>query len=93
MAEANVVVLKSGKDHNLEEKQRIIDKAPFKDLKIDDAQILDTVEGREICEHCYRSRKFFCYTCFTPVIDQKYFPRLKVSSKYCFYVIFEICIG
>ncbi|XP_043677627.1 tRNA-uridine aminocarboxypropyltransferase 1 [Vespula pensylvanica] len=81
MAEANIIVLKSAKDHNLEEKQRIIDKAPFKDLKINDAQILDTVKGREICEHCYRSRKFFCYTCFTPVIDQKYFPRLKLPVK------------
>ncbi|KAI4502839.1 hypothetical protein M0802_001883 [Mischocyttarus mexicanus] len=80
MAEGNKIVLEKDNDH-LEENQRIIDRSPFKNLKIDDAKILDTVEGREICEHCYRSRKFFCYTCFTPVIDDKYFPRLKLPVK------------
>ncbi|KAK2582802.1 hypothetical protein KPH14_005060 [Odynerus spinipes] len=81
MAESNIVVCSEEQCHNLEEKQKIIDKEPFRGLKIDDAHILDTVEGREICEHCYRSRKFFCYTCYTPVIDQKYFPRVKLPIK------------
>lgn len=81
MAEGNNVVLEDDKKYYLEENQRIIDRAPFKHLKIDNAQILDTVEGRKICENCYRSRKFFCYTCFTPMIDEKYFPRLKLPVK------------
>lgn len=81
MAEGNNVVLEDDKKYYLEENQRIIDRAPFKHLKIDNAQILDTVEGRKICENCYRSRKFFCYTCFTPMIDEKYFPRVKLPVK------------
>ncbi|CAD6208256.1 GSCOCG00003263001-RA-CDS [Cotesia congregata] len=73
--------------NELENKQRIIDKAPFDHLKIDDPSVLDDVQGREICGKCFKSRKFFCYTCYTPVIDSKYFPRVKVYCK----VIF-ICI-
>ncbi|XP_012274921.1 DTW domain-containing protein 1 [Orussus abietinus] len=65
----------------LEAKQRIIDRNPFKMLKIADAQILDTIEGREMCETCKKSRKFFCYTCCAPVIDQKYIPRVKLPIK------------
>lgn len=62
----------------LQKKQKIIDREPFRNLRIDDAKILDSIEGREICDKCYRSRKFFCYTCYSPVIDRKYFPRVKV---------------
>lgn len=64
--------------NKLELKQQIIDRAPFRLLKINDASALDTVQGREICGKCFKSRKFFCYTCCTPVIDSKYFPRVKV---------------
>lgn len=66
---------------DLEEKQKVRDKAPFRHLKIEDASILDTVEGREICSKCYKSRKFFCYTCYIPVIDEKYIPRVKLPIK------------
>ncbi|XP_011313607.1 DTW domain-containing protein 1-like isoform X1 [Fopius arisanus] len=62
-------------------KQSIIDKAPFDMLKIDDPSILNTFEGREICGGCYKSRKFFCYTCCVPVIDKKYFPQVKLPIK------------
>ncbi|XP_033212042.1 DTW domain-containing protein 1 isoform X2 [Belonocnema kinseyi] len=65
----------------LEEKQKIIDRAPFCNMKIDDSSVLDTVDGRTICGKCYKSRKFFCYTCYTPVIDQKYIPRVKLPIK------------
>lgn len=65
----------------LQEQQKIIDRAPFRHLKITDTSILDTVEGREICGHCYKSRKFFCYTCYSPVIDPNYIPRLKLPIK------------
>lgn len=63
---------------NLEKEQSIIDKAPFRHLKITNAQVLDTIEGRETCSRCYKSRKFFCYSCCLPVIAEKYFPRVKV---------------
>ncbi|XP_076246969.1 tRNA-uridine aminocarboxypropyltransferase 1 [Calliopsis andreniformis] len=66
---------------NLENKQRVIDKAPFRHLKITDAQILDTIEGREKCGLCYRSRKFFCYSCCVPVISEEFFPRVKLPIK------------
>lgn len=81
MAETSAVVYSGEECQNLEEKQQIVDREPFQHLKIDNVEILDTVEGREICERCYRSRKFFCYTCYTPVIDEKYFPRVKLPIK------------
>lgn len=59
--------------------QKIVDRQPFQKFRIDDARVLDTIEGREICPRCYKSRKFFCYSCYTPVIDDKLFPRVKVS--------------
>lgn len=64
---------------SLQERQKIVDRAPFRHLKIDDASCLDTIEGREICGKCYKSRKFFCYSCYTPVIDQKFIPKIKVN--------------
>lgn len=84
MAESNT--RKCGSDEieikNLEERQKIIDRAPFRHLKINDAGCLDNIEGREICGKCYKSRKFFCYSCYSPVIDQKYIPRIKVTRIY-----------
>ncbi|XP_012265493.2 tRNA-uridine aminocarboxypropyltransferase 1 [Athalia rosae] len=64
-----------------EREQKIIDKAPFAKLKIRNAKILDTIEGREICGNCFKSRKFFCYTCCSPVIDEKYIPKVKLPIK------------
>ncbi|KAL6433745.1 hypothetical protein ACFW04_005776 [Cataglyphis niger] len=61
-----------------EMKQKTIDRAPFRNLKISDSRILNTIEGRRKCELCYKSRKFFCYTCCVPVIDNSYFPRVKI---------------
>lgn len=68
------------------EKQRTIDRAPFRNLKINDSKILNTLEGRRTCELCYKSRKFFCYTCCVPVIDNSYFPRVKVGR--CYTIVF-----
>lgn len=65
----------------IEERQKIIDRNPFCKMKIDESSVLDTVDGRTICGKCYKSRKFFCYTCYTPVIDQKYIPQVKVTFK------------
>ncbi|EFN70883.1 DTW domain-containing protein 1 [Camponotus floridanus] len=64
-----------------EMRQRTIDRAPFRNLKIDDSRILNTLEGRRKCELCCKSRKFFCYTCCVPVIDNSYFPRVKLPIK------------
>ncbi|XP_046466396.1 tRNA-uridine aminocarboxypropyltransferase 1 [Neodiprion pinetum] len=66
---------------DLEKEQKIIDRAPFVKLKIRDAKILDSIQGREICDKCYKSRKFFCYSCCTPVIDERYIPRVKLPIK------------
>lgn len=66
---------------NLEKEQKVIDRAPFRDLKISDAGVLNTIEGRQICGRCYKSRKFFCYTCCSPVIDEQYFPKVKLPIK------------
>ncbi|XP_058791686.1 tRNA-uridine aminocarboxypropyltransferase 1 [Phymastichus coffea] len=65
----------------LEEQQKAIDREPFRHMRIDDASCLDTIEGREICGKCYKSRKFFCYSCCIPVIDEKYIPRIKLPIK------------
>lgn len=61
-----------------EEEQKVIDKTPFHHLKITNTQILDTIEGRKICKRCNKSRKFFCYSCYIPVISKEYFPTIKV---------------
>ncbi|XP_076280912.1 tRNA-uridine aminocarboxypropyltransferase 1 [Lasioglossum baleicum] len=65
----------------LEKEQSIIDSAPFRHLKIADAHVLNSIEGREICNRCYKSRKFFCYSCCLPVINEKYFPKVKLPIK------------
>jgi len=51
---------------------------PFSDLKMKDTRILNEVRSRKKCDFCYKSRKFFCYTCYHPVISCCYFPRVKV---------------
>jgi hypothetical protein len=89
MAEPEVSLNNNTKEmklKHLEEHQKIIDRAPFHHLKIDDASCLNTIEGREICEKCYKSRKFFCYSCYLPVIDEKYIPRIKVNFMLLHYI-------
>lgn len=55
----------------------------FKNFKIDDYACLEELEGRSPCPECCKSRKFFCYTCYTvmPPLEGK-LPKVKV----------EICI-
>ncbi|EGI68823.1 PREDICTED: DTW domain-containing protein 1 isoform X1 [Acromyrmex echinatior] len=65
----------------LEEKQRIIDGNPFCYLKINDTKELKLVESRRKCDLCQKSRKFFCYTCYHPVLSCKYYPRVKLPIK------------
>jgi hypothetical protein len=42
---------------------------PFKDYLIDDWHFLEEVGGRSSCPKCNKSRKYFCYTCYVPVIE------------------------
>jgi len=56
--------------------------SPFQDLKITPSEFLDELTARELCSHCHKSRKYFCYTCFTvlPSIANKV-PRIKLPFK------------
>lgn len=57
-------------------------KYPFARVKIADNSILNTIEGRRPCSKCGKSRKFFCYTCYVPVLDlQKNLPYVKLPIK------------
>lgn len=44
---------------------------PFEFMKIDDIEFLNTIDGRSACPKCFKSRKFFCYTCYVPVDNVK----------------------
>lgn len=46
---------------DLEEKQKLIDRVPFKYLKIDNSSCLVRIKGREICAKCFKSLYFFGY--------------------------------
>ncbi|KYN03632.1 PREDICTED: DTW domain-containing protein 1 [Cyphomyrmex costatus] len=65
----------------LKEKQKIIDENPFCNLKINDTRELKLVESRRKCDLCQKSRKFFCYTCYQPVLSCRYYPRVKLPIK------------
>jgi hypothetical protein len=55
-------------------------KYPFDAMKIDSREILTQVENREKCAKCFKSRKFYCYSCFIPnqSLSGK-LPQVKVS--------------
>lgn len=74
----------------LEEEQRIIDRLPFRNMKIEDASVLDTLDGRRVCPECYKSRKFFCYTCYIPLIDRLYIPTINVLI--CIIIVLLSCL-
>ncbi|XP_078038667.1 tRNA-uridine aminocarboxypropyltransferase 1 [Augochlora pura] len=81
MAKPNIINDYTRDLSKLEKEQSIIDRAPFRHLTIADAHVLDSIEGREICSRCYKSRKFFCYSCRLPVINEMYFPKVKLPIK------------
>ncbi|ALC46175.1 CG2006 [Drosophila busckii] len=57
-------------------------KYPFVNMHIADHSVLDTIEGRNICRNCNRSRKFFCYSCHIPVGElDKIFPRVELPIQ------------
>ncbi|XP_046561705.1 tRNA-uridine aminocarboxypropyltransferase 1-like [Haliotis rubra] len=56
--------------------------SPFSGLKIDNYHRLDEVEGRTTCEKCNKSRKYFCYSCYCPVLGlEELTPRVKLPLK------------
>jgi len=65
----------------LERRQRLIDVTPFNGLKIKCNYALNLVQERRKCDFCQKSRKFFCYTCYHPVIKCLYFPQVKLPIK------------
>jgi len=40
---------------------------PFTKLDIQETSILDTLQERQPCDICFKSRKFFCYNCHIPL--------------------------
>ncbi|KAK2726319.1 hypothetical protein QYM36_000682, partial [Artemia franciscana] len=44
---------------------------PFSKLEIKDDSFLNTISGRDICANCYKSRKFYCYSCYIPTDSVK----------------------
>ncbi|XP_029650146.1 tRNA-uridine aminocarboxypropyltransferase 1 [Octopus sinensis] len=45
---------------------------PFPDLKISNYDFLDESDDRRVCPKCGKSRKYFCYTCYKPVIGTEH---------------------
>ncbi|KAL0134563.1 hypothetical protein PUN28_001392 [Cardiocondyla obscurior] len=65
----------------VEDKQMIIDRNPFARLRIKDTRALSLIQKRGKCDFCHKSRKFFCYTCYHPVVTCLHFPRVKLPIK------------
>ena len=47
-------------------------------LKLHSFEGLEKVEGRQICQKCKGSRKFYCYDCLVPLIDQSAYPQVEL---------------
>lgn len=54
---------------------------PFANMKIADNSFLAEVSDRQPCSKCYKSRKFFCYTCYVPLPNMKPYPQVKVRKN------------
>ncbi|XP_033732980.1 DTW domain-containing protein 1-like isoform X1 [Pecten maximus] len=55
---------------------------PFADLKIDSQAFLDEMDGRMSCPKCGKSRKYYCYTCYVPVLGiEDKIPKVKLPFK------------
>jgi DTW domain-containing protein YfiP len=55
---------------------------PFSELQITSSCFLDELTTRESCAGCHKSRKYFCYTCYTllPSLANK-IPHVKLPFK------------
>lgn len=55
---------------------------PFESMKISNSEFLNELTGRELCSKCGKSRKYFCYTCYIPVITiADRVPKIKLPCK------------
>lgn len=52
---------------------------PFVNMHISDNEFLKNIQGRQLCSKCNKSRKLFCYTCYTVLDNVGPFPKVKVS--------------
>lgn len=58
---------------------------PFAEMRIADNEFLSRVDGRQPCGKCYKSRKFFCYTCYIPLPDiERPYPVVRVRKDFFF---------
>lgn len=75
----------------LEVVQQLKDNKPFAGLHISNNSILNDLEGRHPCPTCGKSRKFFCYSCYVPIVQlEGKLPKLNVSSLcYNFQLLFN----
>ncbi|KAJ8944394.1 hypothetical protein NQ314_009490 [Rhamnusium bicolor] len=65
-----------------ESRQSYIDKNPFDGFTIDDNSILEKLEGRHPCPKCGKSRKFYCYSCYVPILElEGKLPKVKLPFK------------
>ncbi|XP_018329283.1 DTW domain-containing protein 1 [Agrilus planipennis] len=56
--------------------------SPFDGMRISDNCFLKDMEGRQPCPKCYKSRKFFCYTCYVPIVKlEGRLPHVKLPVK------------
>jgi len=55
---------------------------PFQGLKISPTHDVNQQTSREACTKCFKSRKFFCYTCYLPVNSLKHVvPTVQLPIK------------
>lgn len=79
--------LKMSNPKTNESRQSYLDKNPFEGMKIDDNSILDKLEGRHPCPKCGKSRKFYCYSCYVPILElEGKLPTVQVGIV-CFYYV------
>ncbi|KAI0231653.1 DTW domain-containing protein 1 [Lamellibrachia satsuma] len=55
---------------------------PFPELKLAPFDFFEDITGRSTCQKCGKSRKYYCYTCYTPTVDaQGKLPYVKLPIK------------
>ncbi|RVE51434.1 hypothetical protein evm_003835 [Chilo suppressalis] len=58
------------------------DGSPFEGMMITDSQPLDALKSRSSCPKCGKSRMYFCYTCYVPVLQlEGCIPKCKLPIK------------
>lgn len=66
----------------IDESKKFVHRDPFECMKIADNQFLNTIDGRSACPKCFKSRKFFCYSCYVPVKElASQLPKVKLPIQ------------